>query len=553
MTIRAKLILLIGCALFALLSVGFFGYRGIASSRVAIDDIGGNNLPSVVSLLDARSNFNRARLWNTQALLHERDSGSETTQFFAELLKNKQAAVGFYQAALKQYASYPQGDEEARIWQDFRGISDQWVQSDARSTEILSHLAQGATGNQQELLFHQLEQQLLSEQQLVERLDAQLWQLVGENERQAKESVATAHHDGQNAQLAIVLVIAVATLLLLVVGVMVYRAVLGPILRTRATVLQIAEHNDFTLRIDNAGKDEVGDMVGALNALIVRLQETLGRIRNDMETVRGAVVSMAGASANVASGSAHQRDSTESMAAAVEEMTVSINHIASNANSVMTLSRDAGDVSRQGGEIIVQTVEGMDQIAGSVSAAAQVIEVLGKESQQISSVVQVIRDIAEQTNLLALNAAIEAARAGEQGRGFAVVADEVRKLAERTASSTGDIGQMVAKIQQAAQGAVAEMQQVVDRVGGGRALASDAGSRMHEIRERSEKVADAVAEITASLRQQSVVSQDIAGHVNTISRMAEDNHAASDNAAQSSQQLDQLASGVTSALARFRV
>jgi methyl-accepting chemotaxis protein len=186
MTIRAKLILLIGRAVFALLSVGFFGYRGIASNRAAIDDIGGNNLPSVVALLDARSNFNRARLWNAQMLLHERDSGSEITQFFTGLLKNKQAAIGFYQAALKQYASYPQGDEEARIWQGFRSLSDQWLQSDARSTEILSRLAQGAAGNQQELLFRQMEQQLLSE------LDAQLWQLVQENQRQSKESVATA-------------------------------------------------------------------------------------------------------------------------------------------------------------------------------------------------------------------------------------------------------------------------------------------------------------------------------------------------------------------------
>ncbi|MDN0081462.1 methyl-accepting chemotaxis protein [Crenobacter sp. SG2305] len=182
---------------------------------------------------------------------------------------------------------------------------------------------------------------------MTEQLDGPLWQLVQENERQSKTSIATVHLDGQQAQMAIVMAIALAVLLLLVVGVMVYRAVLGPILHTRITVLQIAEHNDFTQRFGDAGKDEVGDMVGSLNALIEPLQQTLGCIRDDMTTVRRAVESVADASANVANGSAHQHDSTESMAA-VEEMTVSINHIAGNANAVMTLSCDAGDVSRQG-------------------------------------------------------------------------------------------------------------------------------------------------------------------------------------------------------------
>ncbi|GHU17945.1 hypothetical protein FACS189475_02600 [Betaproteobacteria bacterium] len=183
--------------------------------------------------------------------------------------------------------------------------------------------------------------------------------------------------------------------------------------------------------------------------------------------MRAAVESLSTAAQQVAASSANQSSSTSAMAASIEEMTVSISTVSNSATDAQAVAHEAGEISDQGGGIIGQTVSEMGVIAQTVAQASQVIQTLGSESQQISSVVQVIKEVADQTNLLALNAAIEAARAGEQGRGFAVVADEVRKLAERTAQSTGDISTMIGKIQVSAREAVEEMEQVVQQVGSG--------------------------------------------------------------------------------------
>jgi methyl-accepting chemotaxis protein len=241
------------------------------------------------------------------------------------------------------------------------------------------------------------------------------------------------------------------------------------------------------------------------------------------------------------------------MAASVEEMTVSINTVASSAGDAQSMAERAGEVSNEGGQIIERTAAEMGAIAQTVAQASNVIQALGSDSQQISSVVQVIKEVADQTNLLALNAAIEAARAGEQGRGFAVVADEVRKLAERTAQSTGDISAMIGKIQVSAKEAVDEMGRVVKQVESGKALAQNAGERMAEIREEAGKVSNAVTEISNALKEQSQASQDIAKHVESIAQMTDENSAAAEETASGAQRLNQLADDVSSTLAKFKV
>jgi methyl-accepting chemotaxis protein len=195
----------------------------------------------------------------------------------------------------------------------------------------------------------------------------------------------------------------------------------------------------------------------------------------------------------------------------------------------------------------------MTTIAQSVGEASKVIEVLGENSKEISNVVQVIREVADQTNLLALNAAIEAARAGEQGRGFAVVADEVRKLAERTAQSTGDISTMIGKIQVSANEAVEQMQKVVEQVESGQQLAQEAGKRILSIRDETGKVSDAMTEISNALKEQGEASNDIAKHVESIAQITDENNAAAEETSSNAQRLDELAKNVQDTIGQFKV
>jgi methyl-accepting chemotaxis protein len=232
---------------------------------------------------------------------------------------------------------------------------------------------------------------------------------------------------------------------------------------------------------------------------------------------------------------------------------VSIDQVEEHAREARAVTQDSSVQSSEGGRIIHEAASEMKRIAEAVNGTAGTIKDLEGYSDQISSIVQVIKDIADQTNLLALNAAIEAARAGEQGRGFAVVADEVRKLAERTGNSTQEIGAMIDKIQQGTQRAVQEMEAGVKRVGEGVSLAHQAGDSVTGIRDSAQRVTHAVDDISLALKEQTVAARDIAQKVEHIAQGSEENSAAVAQTAASAHRLEQLASELNELASRFRI
>ncbi|MDR2637394.1 MAG: methyl-accepting chemotaxis protein [Zoogloeaceae bacterium] len=328
---------------------------------------------------------------------------------------------------------------------------------------------------------------------------------------------------------------------------------LRPLKNAQRLVARVADSLDLTLRVNHDSADEIGSMTKSFDYMMGKFQEALQAIRAQIEYCTQAVEAVNTASGQVATSSASQSSSTSSMAASVEQMTVSINTVAKSAAEAQSMAQKAGEISDEGHRIIERTRDEMGTVAQIVSGASKVITTLGEDSRQITSVVGVIKEVADQTNLLALNAAIEAARAGEQGRGFAVVADEVRKLAERTARSTGDIGDMVGKIQDSAADAVAEMGKVVRQVESGQGRAQEAGERMKTIRDEASRVLAAVTEISNALNEQSVASQEVARHVESIAQMTDENNAAAEEAASSVQRLNGLTSEVSNTLSHFRM
>ncbi|WP_334158822.1 methyl-accepting chemotaxis protein [Oryzomicrobium sp.] len=316
---------------------------------------------------------------------------------------------------------------------------------------------------------------------------------------------------------------------------------------------QLMAEGDLTVRVSVATRDELKYLAEGFNALgegfsklIRKVQETSGQLTASSRQV-------AESSAQITEATQQQSDAASNMAAAVEEMTVGIDHISHSATEAHGLSAQAGELSDAGAGKVQAVVAEIERVAESVSGSARVIEDLGRHSEGISAIVNTIKEIADQTNLLALNAAIEAARAGEAGRGFAVVADEVRKLAERTAHSTQEIGEMIGAIQSGTREAVGSMQGGVERVDQGVRLTSEAGEAMGEIRASSQQVVTMTNDIAVSLKEQSAAATEIARNVERIAQMAEETSAAAAGNADTSAQLQSLALEMQEEVRHFKL
>ncbi|WP_412071819.1 methyl-accepting chemotaxis protein [Pseudomonas fluorescens] len=241
------------------------------------------------------------------------------------------------------------------------------------------------------------------------------------------------------------------------------------------------------------------------------------------------------------------------MAAAASEMTASIEEITRHAERALNMANQAEALAKDGGRVIHQVVNDMDGIARSAQQSAQVIRTLDKESEGIFSIIQVIKGIADQTNLLALNAAIEAARAGEQGRGFAVVADEVRSLAGRTSASTQEIAAMVARIQLSTREAVTSMEAGVAQVDKGMAVTADVERAIREILDATLSTTQLVNDITRTIGEQSLASNEIAHQVEMIAGMSEGNSQVIGRTATTTDELSTLAGKLSQSVDRFRL
>jgi methyl-accepting chemotaxis protein len=308
---------------------------------------------------------------------------------------------------------------------------------------------------------------------------------------------------------------------------------------------------DLSKKLKLTGKDDFAWLAYEYDCARKSLVGLVNNLLQHAANVSEFSSQLAEASQEISLSTRQQSEAASSIAAGIEEMAASATHMADNAQQARRLTSEAGDASQEGTGVIGKVVEEVTNIAQSVQASSSVVEELGTQSERIRSIVKVINDVAEQTNLLALNAAIEAARAGEQGRGFAVVADEVRNLAERTADSTKEISAMIEAIGDGTSQAVNSMQQGVVKVESGVSLAQEAGTTITSIDQHTQRVVMTVNDISHAIEEQRNAVNEIARHVEQIAQMAQSNTDATHRTGETAGQLSTLSQDLQASVARF--
>ncbi|MGA4323120.1 methyl-accepting chemotaxis protein [Ectopseudomonas hydrolytica] len=344
---------------------------------------------------------------------------------------------------------------------------------------------------------------------------------------------------------------AVALLLVLLIAVLISLSIIRPLSALRGVISKVQESANLTLRADAAGRDEVADTARAFNTLLDHQQALIRHLSETATQLAAAAEEMNAISLQASRAAAAQGDQTSMVATAVHEMSVAVQEVARNAQTMAGAAADANREARQGRDLVQANLLAIRDLSSSVDEAGKVIDSLNSKSDEISKVLSVIQSIAEQTNLLALNAAIEAARAGEAGRGFAVVADEVRSLASNTQQATESIRSMIDGLQNGARSAVNAMQQSREQAQSSVNHAREADVVLNHIAHAIEGIADGNVQISAATEQQTAVAGEISQNISSLNDSIGEVVSGAEQSSLASRELAQLASGLQQQVQRF--
>jgi methyl-accepting chemotaxis protein len=534
--------LILGFALCALITlvVGLLGSRGIAQLSGSLKSVFSNNLVSVAGTAQAKIKaVGQSRdLYRLYLASASNAPQSVKDEFLTSLDANRQAS----EKAYTQYRKTPLDDDERAAGDK---MDRDWPAYQAMIQQYLTLLKAGDLDTARNLLLGEVQKsyRLVMDEMTI---------MSDSNDRQVKEGAELAQQQETAAKTVLYSGIALAFIAALLLGLMISRLISRPIATAVVSAQRIAS-GDLTQSIVSTGKDEAGQLLSALNDMQNSLKSTIQQIASASDQLAGAAEELNTVTDNSSRGLVRQNDEIQQAATAVTEMTSAVEEVAHNAVSTSEASKTTSQQATDGRNKARHAVTAINGATTEIAASTTMVQDLAGQVRDIGKVLDVIRGIAEQTNLLALNAAIEAARAGEQGRGFAVVADEVRALAARTQASTGEIEGMISSVQQSADQAVGAMHKSQTLVTDTQALARQTGEALELIADGIAQINDRNMVIATASEEQAHVAREVDRNLLNIQDLSTQSAAGAHQSKAAAQELSSLAVSFNALVGRFKI
>ena len=519
-----------------MLFLGVFALNQMSKIRAATEDITQASVPSIRALDEFTQLTLRLRVLSYRLLTNrEPDVQQKTLEAFE--LRNQQirAAQGVYEKLIES-------GEERTTYNEYVRLLGQYHQIEERMKSL-------SRANQVDELRALLNTDLLSNS---EQVNAVLTRLLDINNQMANATNQEAKDQYDMAFKLVVGLLIIATALTLLFAWLLTRSITLPIAQALEAAEEVAEGN-LTRPIKVEGNDEAGRLLAAMAKMQDKLRDTLQRIAGSATKLASAAEELNAVTDESARGLTQQNNEIEQAATAVNEMTSAVEEVARNAVSTSEASRAATTSAGDGRDLVQETVSAIERMSGDVQATATLIGDLANESRDIGKVLDVIRGLADQTNLLALNAAIEAARAGEAGRGFAVVADEVRALAHRTQQSTSEIERMIGSIQTGTEHAVDSMRNSTERAESTLNIAKGAGMSLDTINTAIVEINERNLVIASAAEEQAQVAREVDRNLVNIRDLSVQSATGASQTSAASSELSRLAVDLNGMVGRFRL
>nr|WP_226488696.1 methyl-accepting chemotaxis protein [Pseudomonas sp. B20] len=517
-----------------MLILGVFALSQMSKIRSATEVLADSNVPSIKSLDRFAEVSIRLRVLSYRLLVN-RDP--ETQQKTIELMAMRNKQITDAQAVYEKLISTP----------DERNFYGQYVQLLGQYRQLEERLKTLTRANNIDELQGLLNNEMVSNS---DQMNVVLRKLVDINTAQLNEVKEQASREYYSAFNMVIGLLIAATLLTLVFAWMLIKSITTPIATALLAAETIAQGN-LTKPISIDGTDEAGRLLLAMKTMQDKLRDTLQGISGSATQLASAAEELNAVTDESARGLVQQNDEIEQAATAVNQMTSAVEEVARNATSTSQASRSAATSAGDGRDLVQETVSAIERMSGDVQGTAELIISLANESRDIGKVLDVIRGLADQTNLLALNAAIEAARAGEAGRGFAVVADEVRALAHRTQQSTSEIERMISSIQTGTEQAVSSMRHSTERAESTLNIAKGAGQALNTINSAVEEINERNMVIASAAEEQAQVAREVDRNLVNIRDLSAQSTNGANQTSAASTELSRLAIDLNGMVARF--